>query len=68
MSPQSAVSTDDAVEKGIDGAPLCTDSTFDNEEEMLLQLKPQAMFEDKTQTAGSGAPREEGERDRIKNR
>lgn len=33
---------------------------------MLFQLKPQAMFEDKTQTAESGAPREEGERDRIK--
>lgn len=27
--------------------PSCTDSTFDNEEEMLFQLKPQAMFEEK---------------------
>lgn len=68
MSLQSAVSTDDAVWKGIDGAPLCTDSTFDNEEEILFQLKPQAMFEDKKQTAESGAPGDEGERDRIKNR
>lgn len=39
MSVQSAVSTDDAVWKGIDGAPLCTDSTFDNEEEMLFSVK-----------------------------
>lgn len=45
MSPQTAVSTDDFASRGIDGVPLCTDSTFDNEEEMLFQLKPQAMFE-----------------------
>lgn len=45
MSPQTAVSTDDFASRGIDGVPLCTDSTFDNEEEMLFQLKPQAIFE-----------------------
>lgn len=47
MSPQSAVSADDFTWRGIDGVPLCTDSIFDNEEEMLFQLKPQAMFEEK---------------------
>lgn len=47
----------------------CTDSTFDNEEEMLFfffspQLRPQTTFEDKRQTANSGAPRDEGGRER----
>ena len=42
MSLQSAVSTDDFRWRGVDDVPLCTDSTSDNEGEMLLQLKPQA--------------------------
>lgn len=53
MSPQTAVSTDDFASRGIDGVPLCTDSTFDNEEEMLFQLKPQAMFEGEKKIADS---------------
>ena len=39
MSLQSAVSTDDFRLREVDGVPLCTDSTSDNEEEMLFQLK-----------------------------
>lgn len=46
MSLQSAVTTDDFRLRGADGVPLCTDSTSDNEEEMLLQLKTQVMFEE----------------------
>ena len=46
MSLQSAVSPDDFRSRGVDGVPLCTDSTSDNEEEMLFQLKPQSMFEE----------------------
>lgn len=38
--------SDDFRSRGVDGVPLCTDSTSDNEEEMLFQLKPQAMFEE----------------------
>lgn len=34
----------------------------------FFQLKPQTTFEDKKQTAKSGAPCDEGERDGIKNR
>lgn len=47
MSLQSAVSTDDFTSRGTDGVPLCTDSTFNNEEEMLFQLKPHVIFEGK---------------------
>lgn len=47
--------------------PPCTDSTFDNEEEMhFFQLKPQTTFEDKKQTAKFGAPSDEGERKKKK--
>lgn len=46
MSLQSAVSSDDFRLRGVDCVPLRNDSTSDNEEEMLFQLKPQAMFKD----------------------
>lgn len=55
MSLQSAVSTDDFRSRGDDGVPLCTDSTSDNEEEMLFQLKPQAMFEEENSRQPSPA-------------
>lgn len=46
MSLQNVVSADDFRSRGVDGVPLCTDSTSDNEEKMLFRLKPQAMFEE----------------------
>lgn len=68
MSLQSAVSTDDAVWKGIDGAPRVLIQHLIMRKKCFFQLKPQTTFEDKKQTAKSGAPRDEGERDGIKNR
>lgn len=72
MSLQSAVSTDDFRWRGIDGVPLCTDSTSDNEEEMLFQLKPQAMFEEENSSQPSPAhhatSNREKERERAKKR
>lgn len=44
MSVKSAVSTADFRSRGVDGVPLCTNSTSDNEEEILLRLKTQAIF------------------------
>lgn len=63
-------STDDAVWRGIDAPPprvliqhlIMRKKCFF----FFPQLKPQTTFEDKRQTANSGAPRNEGERDGMK--
>lgn len=60
-------STDDAVWRGIDPPRVLIQHLIMRKKCFFFffpQLKPQTTFEDKRQTANSGAPRDEGERER----